>query len=143
MVRNGGYPGVRLAVALAVAAFYYWVVGIGAESKRFAWNSGLDEYYGLRDHRAVGDLNVEGYYDLLGRAFANGQLRLPAEPAPALLALADPWSDRINRPYRLLDTVLYNGHYYLYHGPTPALLVFTPWYLITRHDFPENFAGFL
>jgi hypothetical protein len=133
-----------------VSVFYFWVIGIGAESRRFALNSGLDAIYGFKtisgfpNHPAVlGGNGVDGYYDLLGRAFAHGELRLPVDPAPELLALPDPWSDRINRPYRLLDTVLYKGHYFLYHGATPALLLFTPWYLITRHDFPENFAAFL
>ena len=127
-----------------MGALYFWLIGIGAVPERFAWNSGLDAYYGLSQHAVVlGDKGVDGYYDLLGRAFANGQLRLPVEPAPQLLALSDPWSDEINRPYRLLDTVLYQRHYYLYHGATPAVLLFAPWYLITRHDFPENFATFL
>jgi hypothetical protein len=141
---NARYLAARLATGLAVGALYFWVIGIGAVNERFAWNSGLDAYYGLPSHPAVwGSDGVNGYYDLLGRAFANGQLRLPVEPAPELLALSDPWSDKINRPYRLLDTVLYKRHYYLYHGATPALLLFGPWYLITRHDFPENFAAFL
>ncbi len=115
-------------------ALYFWIIGIGAEHQRFA----------LQDHSVVsGSNNVDGYYDLLGRAFAHGHLRLPIEPSPALLALPDPWSDRMNRPYRILDAVLYKRHYYLYHGATPALLLFTPFYLITRHDLPENFAAFL
>ena len=141
---NFPYGAARLAAVLIVGALYFWLIGIGAVPERFAWNSGLDAYYGLSQHAVVlGDKGVDGYYDLLGRAFANGQLRLPVEPAPQLLALSDPWSDEINRPYRLLDTVLYQRHYYLYHGATPAVLLFAPWYLITRHDFPENFATFL
>jgi hypothetical protein len=140
-VRRAGYRAVRVATGLAVGALYFWIIGIGAEGRRFAWHSGLD---GLKDQAAVsGSNDVYGYYDLLGRAFANGKLRLPVEPSPALLALADPWSDVLNRPYRLLDAVLYKRHYYLYHGATPALLLFTPFYLITRHDLPENFATFL
>jgi hypothetical protein len=141
---NLKYRAARLATFLIVGALYFWIIGIGAVHERFAWNSGLDAYYGLSQHATVlGDKGVDGYYDLLGRAFASGQLRLPVEPAAQLLALSDPWSDKINRPYRLLDTVLYQRHYYLYHGATPAVLLFAPWYLITRHDFPENFATFL
>ena len=136
---NIGYRVARLASAIAVAAFYFWVIGIGAVNDRFAWNSGLDQYYAT----AQGSFGVDGYYDLLGRAFAQGQLNLPVEPSPQLLALPDPWSERVNRPFRLLDLALYNRHYYLYHGATPALLLFTPWYLLTRHDLPENFAAFL
>ena len=133
-----------LIAFLIVGAFYFWIIGIGAESNRFAWNSGLDQYYGLPSPAiAKGSWDINGYYDLLGRAFANGQLSLPIKPQPELLALSDPLDDRLNGPYMLLDTVLYKRRYYLYHGPTPALLLFAPWYLITRHDLPENFAAFL
>ncbi|MGB6942757.1 MAG: hypothetical protein WBE37_10205 [Bryobacteraceae bacterium] len=129
---------------LIVGAFYFWIIGIGAESNRFAWNSGLDQYYGLPSPAiAKGSWDINGYYDLLGRAFASGQLSLPIKPQPELLALSDPQDNRLNGPYKLLDTVLYKRRYYLYHGPTPALLLFAPWYLITRHDLPENFAAFL
>ena len=132
------------AAFLIVGAFYFWIVGIGAVSDRFAWNSGLDKYYGLPSPAvAHGSWDVNGYYDLLGRAFANGQLSLPVKPQPELLALANPQDNGANGPYKLLDTVLYNRRYYLYHGAAPALLLFAPWYLLTRHDLPENFAAFL
>jgi hypothetical protein len=127
-----------------VGAFYFWIIGIGAVSDRFAWDSGLDKYYGLPSPAvAKGSWDVNGYYDLLGRAFADGQLSLPIKPPPELLALANPLDNGANGPYKLLDTVLYNRRYYLYHGAAPALLLFAPWYLLTRHDLPENFAAFL
>jgi hypothetical protein len=132
------------AAFLIVGAFYFWIIGIGAVSDRFAWDSGLDRYYGLPSPAiAKGTWDVNGYYDLLGRAFASGQLSLPVNPQPELLALPDPQDNRANGPYKLLDTVLYQRHYYIYHGATPALLLFAPWYLLTRHDLPENFAAFL
>ena len=135
-----------LASLLLVAAFYFWIIGIGAVPQRFTWNSGLDRYYGLPSPGiAKGGWNVNGYYDLLGRAFAGGHLYLPVKPQPELLALANPQDVRFIGPngYGLLDTSLYKQRYYLYHGATPALLLFAPWYLITRHDLPENFAAFL
>jgi Ca2+/Na+ antiporter len=133
-----------LAAFLIVGAFYFWIIGIGAESKRFAWDSGLEQYYGLPAPAiAKGSWDVNGYYDLLGRAFANGHLYLPIKPQPELLALANPQDNRMNGPYKLLDTVLFRQRYYLYHGATPALLLFAPYYLLTRHDLPENFAAFL
>lgn len=133
-----------LTAFLIVGAFYFWIIGIGAVSNRFAWNSGLDQYYGLPSPAiAKGSWDVNGYYDLLGRAFASGHVYLPIKPQPELLALANPQDNGTNGPYKLLDTVLYKRHYYLYHGATPALLLFAPWYLITHHDLPENFAAFL
>jgi hypothetical protein len=133
-----------LAVFLIVGAFYFWIIGIGADSSRFAWDSGLDKFYGLPSPAiAKGNWGVNGYYDLLGRAFAGGKLYLPINPQPELVALPNPQDNRFNGPYKLLDIVLYQRHFYLYHGATPALLLFAPWYLLTGHDLPENFAVFL
>ena len=68
---------------------------------------------------------------------------LPVTPQPELLALPNPWQDPTNREFRLLDTVLYKQRFYIYHGPVPVLLLFAPWYRLTAHDMPENFAAFL
>jgi hypothetical protein len=133
-----------MAALLIVGALYFWVIGIGAVPERFAWNSGLDQYYGLPGPTvAQGSYAVNGYYDLLARAFVHGKLNLPVEPQPELLALNNPWDSGANGRYRLLDAVLYKQHYYLYHGAVPVLLSFAPWYLLTAHDLPENFATFL
>ncbi|MDP9170292.1 MAG: hypothetical protein M3N54_06725 [Acidobacteriota bacterium] len=124
----------RVAWALAaciVASYYLWQTN--AAFNRFVWS----------DH-------LEGSYDLLARGFLRGHLYMDVEPRPELLALPDPWKFPDNTPYRLLDTVLYNRHYYLYHGPTAALLLYAPWRLITGHDMPQavsvmlfSFGGFL
>jgi hypothetical protein len=118
------YRVVWFVVVLAVASIYLWLTKSGWA--RFEWKGDLD-----------------GYYDLLGRAFISGHLQLPIEPRPELLALADPWDARFNLPYRVLDLALYNRHYYLYHGAAPALLFFAPWRLLTGHDLPESFAVFV
>src|SRR3954463_1690713 len=104
-------------VACLVATYYLWQTN--AAINRFVWSDHLD-----------------GYYDLLARGFVKGHLYMDAEPRPELLALPDPLKYPDNVPYRLLDTVLYNRHYYLYHGPTPALLLYAPWRFITGHDMP-------
>lgn len=82
-----------------------------------------------------------GYYTLLGRAFAAGQLHLPLTPAPELLGLHDPWDPAQNEPYRLHDLALFDGRYYLYHGAAPALLLFAPFNLATGRDLPERLAA--
>ncbi|MEJ7604855.1 MAG: hypothetical protein WKF37_00960 [Bryobacteraceae bacterium] len=69
-----------------------------------------------------------------------GQLHLPLVPSTELLALPNPWDPAQNQPYVMHDMVLFNGRYYLYHGAAPAVLLFTPWKLITGYDLPENFA---
>ncbi len=118
------YRVVWFVVVLAVASVYLWLTKSGWA--RFEWKGDLD-----------------GYYDLLGRAFIGGHLRLQVEPRPELLALADPWDPRFNMPYRVLDLALYNRHYYLYQGAAPALIFFAPWRLLTGHDLPESFAVFV
>jgi hypothetical protein len=109
--RTVSYRIAYLITAAIVGLLYFWLIGIGEKHERFVW---LDA--------------GNSYYNLLGRAFAGGKLYLPLEPAPELLALRDPWDERANQKYALQDTVLFNKHYYLYHGPTPALVLFMPWY---------------
>ncbi len=87
--------------------------------------------------------DLDGYYDYLGRAFAHGHLYLPVQPTPQLLALPNPYDPSIDNSIRNQDMVLYGGKYYLYFGAAPAVLLFTPWRLVTGHDLPQNFAAFL
>ena len=57
-------------------------------------------------------------------AFLHGQLALLETPSPEILALSDPYSyeQRNGIPY-LWDASLYNGRYYLYSGPVPAVIL--------------------
>jgi hypothetical protein len=107
--------------AALVCACYFWAVR--AAGTPFHWGHELG-----------------GYYNYLGRAFAAGQLHVPIEPSPELLAQPNPWDPAVPGEYKMHDMALYNGRYYLYHGGAPALLLFAPWRLATGHDLPENFA---
>ena len=62
------------------------------------------------------------YYDRLADGFLSGQLSLPETPSAQLLALANPYDfhSREGVP-QLWDATLYQGKYYLYFGPVPAL----------------------
>ncbi len=111
-------------VAVAVGCYYLW--GVRAAGNQFFWGYDLG-----------------GYYDYLGRGFAHGHLYVPIEPSPQLLALANPWDPAVDDSLKMQDMALYNGRYYLYHGAGPALILFTPWRLVTGHDLPESFALFL
>jgi len=122
--RVTSYRAVTLLTVVAVAILYLLVAR--SVAGRFIWGE-----------------NLGGFYDLLGRGFLSGHLYLPVEPAPELLRLADPWNPDQNKPYRLHDAILYNRHYYLYHGAAPALLLFAPWRLVTGRDLPEPVAAFL
>jgi len=118
------YKATFAASALVVGAFYLWCAQAGNESFEWHYDNG-------------------GFYNLLGRALAAGHLYLPLQPSPELLALPDPWDPRRNAGLGTLDLVLYDRRYYLYHGPTPAFILFTPYRLLTGHDLPEAFAAFL
>ncbi len=67
---------------------------------------------------------ISNKYDQLATAFEHGSLALLRNPDPALLALPNPYnpSERANLNYPV-DLSLFKGKYYLYFGPTPALLL--------------------
>jgi len=108
-----------------VAAYYKWEVR--ATGHDFVWHEDLT-----------------GYYNYLAQGFVAGHLYLPVEPDPKLLALPDPLDPKagLGLP-KLFDAVLYKGHYYLYHGAGPAVMLLAPYRLLTRHDMPENYALWL
>ena len=62
------------------------------------------------------------YFHLLAEGFRAGKTHLLVEPHPDLLALEDPYpyENRAEIPH-LWDVSLFQGKYYLYWGPTPAL----------------------
>ena len=63
-----------------------------------------------------------GFIDMQGSAFLKGQLSLVETPPADLLALKNPYdlSQRLKLKY-IWDASLYQGKYYLYWGPVPAL----------------------
>jgi hypothetical protein len=97
----------RTAVGLAllgvfVAWLYVWVITIGRMEK---WPSGRD------------------YYWLLIQAFRQGQAHLLVQPGPDLLNLENPYDHHQRKGLEYLwDATLYDGKYFLYWGPTPAVL---------------------
>ncbi|MBE0695454.1 MAG: hypothetical protein IH586_00870 [Anaerolineaceae bacterium] len=67
-----------------------------------------------------------GFYPRLAEALLHGQLSLLEKPDPILLTLPDPY-DMIARDESgakvVWDASLYNGKYYVYWGPVPALIL--------------------
>jgi hypothetical protein len=78
------------------------------------------------------------YYPLLADAFRAGQTSLLVQPSPEMLALPDPYDPVANGPYRLHDASLYHGKYYLYFGPTPAIVLFLPYKVLTGSHLPTR-----
>lgn len=66
---------------------------------------------------------IQNDYVDLGNAFLHGQLSLLEKPDPRLATLPNPYDfkQRIDIPYHW-DASYYNGRYYLYWGPVPALV---------------------
>jgi hypothetical protein len=85
----------------------------------------------------------EGLYNLLTDALVKGQLHLRVEPDPGLFELADPYEPTRNVRVRLHDASLYRGHYYLYFGVVPAIVLLVPWRLAGLGDLPEPLAATL
>lgn len=70
--------------------------------------------------------HITNYYQLLSEAFLKGQTYLDIKPSEKLLSLPDPYDPEQHRPYSQWDASLYQGKYYLYFGPVPALVLWIP-----------------
>jgi hypothetical protein len=88
----------------------------------------------------ISSRNPQGYYGIETAGFRAGHLYAAITPHPALMALADPYDPVANAPYRVHDMSLYKGHYYLYFGVTPVLILFWPVAAITGEYLSEPFA---
>jgi hypothetical protein len=82
----------------------------------------------------------KGYYSLQTAGFRSGHLYSAAVPDPALLRLRDPYDPSANTPFRVHDMSLFKGHYYLYYGITPLLILFWPVAVITGQYLSEPLA---
>jgi hypothetical protein len=113
-----------LAVVTAVLCFYQWTV-----------TSNSPESQPLLAG-AQGD-----YYQLLTDSFLHGHLYLDLAPDPILLRARDPFDAR-QRAGAVLphDVSFHGGHFYIYYGVTPVLLLRLPWRVATGRDLPQNYA---
>ena len=103
---------------LLCASLYFWTA------------QGVSSEYGDRN-------NAWHHYEYLVEGFLSGHLYVSRLPAPELLALTDPYNPQANENYRMWDATLFKGKYYLYYGPTPALLLMLPWKVVTGHHLPQ------
>ncbi len=90
-------------LSASTIVIYIWVVSIGL------WTTWPNE---------------TSYYDLLATAFSHGQISLEVQPDPALFTLENLYEPGSREGIPVLwDASLYKGKYYLYWGPTPAMLL--------------------
>ena len=86
-------------------------------------------------------LQKDDLYNRLADGFLAGRLGFVEAPPPELAKLADPYDPAQNAPYqRYHDVTYFQGRYYLYFGPAPALVLLAPWKALTGHHLPQNLA---
>ncbi len=112
---------ISVLAGIPVILFYLWLVSTGFGEP---WPSTTD------------------YYDRLATAFLHGQVNLIDQPNEELLQVDDPYDfeQRGSIPY-LWDTSFYNGKFYLYWGPSPAL-VLIPIKLFTTAEIGDDHLTF-
>jgi hypothetical protein len=110
-------------VATLVVAYLY--VFFSSAGRLYSWNAQTN------------------YFDLLAEGLRAGHLHLSVEPSPKLLAMSDPTDSR-HESLWLWDVSLFRGHYYLYWGPVPAiLLAIVKSLLRTSREIPDAYlVGF-
>ncbi|MBU0761954.1 MAG: hypothetical protein KKD39_02920 [Candidatus Altiarchaeota archaeon] len=80
---------------------------------------------------------------MLSEAFLSGQTYLLVQPDPEILNLSDPYDPLLNYEYRLHDASLFDGKYFLYFSPVPAILFHMPYYLVFGSHLPSGAIVFL
>ena len=90
--------------ALVVLVIYVFFISVGTWTK---WPTTTD------------------FYAQLARALDHGQVSLLTKPDPSILALQNPYQyDALRKKATYLwDVSLFNGKYYIYWGPAPAVLM--------------------
>ena len=90
--------------ALAVVVIYVFFISVGTWTK---WPTTTD------------------FYAQLAKAFDHGQVSLLTKPDPSILALQNPYQyDELRKKTTYLwDVSLFNGKYYIYWGPAPAIIM--------------------
>lgn len=87
------------------------------------------------------------YYAMQAQAWLDGRLDLGIPVPPGFAALPDPFDPEANEKYRFggqqgfHDLSFYQGKFYLYWGPGPALTAFLPWRILTGKELPGSWAG--
>ena len=120
-----GWAGGRAAALLLaglIAAVYWWLSTLGTFTEWMPRSTGVS---------------------MLAEAFLHGQLHLVDGPPQELLAQPNPYAYAARETQYANDSSLYNGRYYLYWGPTPALLLALPMLLFGLAEVPDSFLVFL
>lgn len=136
----------RIASAAFVAKSPYLAATVGNRRVRVlvaAWGAFLVAATSYAWYASVGmwfqGPGTTAYHDMQADAFLHGQAHLLIEPDPRLLALPNPYDPVARQAIpHIWDASLFEGRYYLYWGPVPALLIVpikTLWSTTVRDNF--------
>lgn len=81
------------------------------------------------------------FHSGLAESLLKGELSLPVDPDPSLLAAGNPYSIPRDFDY-VWDASYYKGKYYVYFGIAPVLTTYLPYRLLTQRPLPTVFAMF-
>jgi hypothetical protein len=112
-----------------IVGFYGWTVGTsGATGAPPLWGEPQADYENMVMH-----------------AFRGGHLYLEIAPDPRLAQAANPYDVASLPPGTVLvhDASYYHGHYYVYFGVTPVVVMLWPWRWLTGHDLSQTYAVLL
>jgi hypothetical protein len=112
-----------------ISAFYFWT----AYSAHY---TSLSHVRGFDISRSPQD-----YYPLLTEGFRHGHLYMWKEPPEALKSLSDPWDPKLAGDLRYPDVTYYDGHFYLYFGAAPVILLFWPVKFLTGYYISHSLAA--
>lgn len=82
-------------------------------------------------------------YEETSVAFKEGHLWLDHDVDPILMGLENPYDPDARSEagaYAHWDHAYYNGHYYMYFGVVPVIILFLPYLLITGHTLPTLYG---
>lgn len=113
--------------------------------------AGIMLFYGWLSISGTGESSgvTSSYYSYLADAFLDGNLHLAWQPDPLLLALEDPYDPRARdelKKFNILipvDFSLYQGKFYLYWGPVPALLLAAVQFFLRPSPVDDSFLAFV
>jgi hypothetical protein len=88
--------------------------------------------------------SIYNYYGNLAAAFSKGNLHLDDAPSRDLLALPDPYRKGARKGISYIwDATLYNGRYYVYWGPVPALVLLPAQVAVDLRELADIYLVFL
>ena len=112
------YAPAALALLVVLVAYAFFAGGGSFTFRRVKWG--------------------DTYYTALAEGFFRGHLYTPLPVDARLMALPFPYDYKAREGIEYLwDASYFNGHYYLYHSPLPAVVFYMP-YRLLRGAYPRD-----